>query len=793
MQLNPENIIPRPKKIICFDEYLKLTENIRISSEKSDETKFVTERLQKIQNFLKSESFSGEDENAELLIELIIDKNLEELSSLSGDISDQGYVLEIKADKIIIKSTNASGLFYGVMTVEQIIENSEKGKIKCCKIIDWPDLAIRGISDDISRGQVSTMDNFKKILDFMARYKMNLYMPYIEDVFSFARYPDIGAGRGALNKDEALELVDYAKKLNIEIIPIFQTLGHYENILLLDNFIKYAEFPGAASLDVSNEEIYTFVENMLMEIFEAFPGEYIHVGADESYDVGQGNSKHLVENSSIADVHAEHYRRIYDICKKHGRKMIMYGDIILHHPEILEKIPKDILIVDWHYGPARNYKSVKTFTEAGFDIFVSPSVWNFITSYPTNINAFPNIYYLTKNGVDNQVKGMVNSNWGDFGAETFKELNYHGYAWSAQCAWNIEGSEPGNFSRNFYNDFFGVRLDYAAGLSREMSDVFNQFGWQEFWRHPLLEFRNPYWWESKLSRSARLSWMEWSNDDIDRSINEIETSARRNKDHAEILRFLTKMNKWFADKLEFQYELGFIEDSLVTDPGTAVSSAEKLTNELGVLKMEYGKLWKEYYREDNLHMIMDKFERLTSYLEEIKSALQNGELYDPKIKSEWIYYPSDEDELVKSAEFSKNFTLENVPGKAFAHFMGDTHAKLKINGEQISEIYARRTLSLVVEYGRIRMIDITGNLREGENKIEVEANNYYGKGEAGFNLYIQCGEGEQMIEVCSDSTWNVKKLPGSEDDKKVKARAEEYRFEVIAPDFERGRSGWIER
>ena len=135
---------------------------------------------------------------------------------------------------------------HGVMSLLQIIE--EKGRstiVSGGTIRDFPAEKIRGITDDISRGQVSTLDNFKEIVRTIARYKMNVYSPYIEDLFQFSKYPDIGKGRGALSPAECKELDAYAKKYFVEIIPIFETLGHWENILLQPKYRDLGEFPGA--------------------------------------------------------------------------------------------------------------------------------------------------------------------------------------------------------------------------------------------------------------------------------------------------------------------------------------------------------------------------------------------------------------------------------------------------------------------------------------------------------------------------------------------------------------------
>lgn len=332
-------------------------------------------------------------------------------------------------------------------------------------------------------------------------------MPYMEDVIQFENFPEIGVGRGALSKEEIREIVKFADEHFVEVIPIFQTLGHYENILSQKEFIQYADWPGAASLDVTNPKIYEFLESLLEEVFELFPSKYINIGADESYDVGFGNSRKLVEETSLADVHAAHYKRIYDICKKNNKEVMMYGDIILSHHEILKKIPKDITIVDWHYFPRYNYTSTKIFSDSGFKYIVSPTVWNFNTAFPENFFAIPNIKTLTEDGIENNSIGMINSSWGDFGSETFREFNLYGYAWSAQCSWNLFDSRINDFNYSFINNFFGEYHPQIELIFKELAAPVNQMLWNNLWRHPALDYRSPDWRQIKIAQPSKLYWM----------------------------------------------------------------------------------------------------------------------------------------------------------------------------------------------------------------------------------------------------------------------------------------------
>ena len=183
-------------------------------------------------------------------------------------------------------------------------------------LVDRPGLALRGVSDDISRGQVSTQEDFKSQVRFLARYKMNLFMPYLEDMFHLEGRPGFGAGRGALTADQARELVEFAARLHVRVVPAFQTLGHYENFLLRPENFPLAEFPGGHCLSPAAEGVYGFLDSALTQVAEAFPDSLLNVGCDESWDIGRGRSRARVRAESLAGVHASHYGRVHGIVRR---------------------------------------------------------------------------------------------------------------------------------------------------------------------------------------------------------------------------------------------------------------------------------------------------------------------------------------------------------------------------------------------------------------------------------------------------------------------------------------------
>lgn len=805
-QIEPP-IIPSPQIVKILEGKFVFSKNVFINFniKNDDQNLYSLELLQRtLKKYLKINSTIS-DANGQIQIEQV-EKESQLFKDVPTDFIEEAYSLEINSKNILLKAITQKGIFYAAMSLIQLMEKSNENFLPCLTIIDWPDMKIRGISDDISRGQVSNVDNFKRIIDHLARYKMNTYMPYIEDMIEFDKFPEIGKGRGALTKKEIKEIVDYAKKNFIEVIPIFQTLGHYENILSLPPFIKYAEFKGAASLCVSYDSTYIFLEDLLKEVFEIFPSKYINIGADESYDVGLGKSKYLVDKSSLAKVHAEHYKKVYEICKKYGKKVLIYGDIILNHPEILEMIPKDIIIVDWHYRPDNDYPSTKTIKEAGFNYFVSPSVWNFVTSFPINSLAIPNIKYLIKAGLENSASGMINSNWGDYGAETFKELVLFGYAWSAQCSWNYNKSEIDIFSKNYFCDFFGADIPETKNLYEIFSNTFNGIYWHEVWRHPLLPFRETVWWESKVSPVCKIEWIELSMKNAEENIKIIEKLATKNKEHLEIFKWLINFNLWYKTKLETQLELEKWKQVPVPTNNEKILQLINLNiSSLSELKKQYKFIWLKYYKIENLNMIEDKFNRLISYFNETKHEIEKlsnldqmtliQPLSSPVISSDWIYLKENDTAYAKKAEFICEINLDNIPSNATVQLIGDGYTRLYINDKFVDEVFVRRSLSLWTEYKRIKMIDITKYFKPGKNVFFVEVENFGTSRAAGFNLTSNFGIDDITFETKSQE--NIKhfvwkgRVPNSDEWKDVSVK--EYPFPVIAPDFFTKRSSWIER
>jgi hexosaminidase len=732
--------------------------------------------------------------------------------TFSPEMREEGYILESNRDQIVILGESDRGRLYGVMTLLQLLGQQKKSVVvPGVEIRDWPQQSLRGITDDLSRGQISTMENFKKIIRFLARHKLNVYSPYIEDIFVFKSHPEIGKGRGDLTAAEVKELDAFARQYHVELIPIFETLGHWENILSLPQYRQYAEFPGAHTVNVSDEAVYTLLDNMIGELCAAFSSPHFNMAADESWDVGLGANKARVAASDLATVHAEHYKRLFGIIRKYKKKPMMYGDIILNNPTILDKIPKDVVIVDWHYGALEQYPSPAVFKAAGVPFVVSPAVWNFTGPFPNYINTVINILNLNRDGFRNGSLGLLTSNWNDYGGEALRELNYYGYAWTAECAWRPLGASVAHFDSTFFRQFFRDDRAALAGQAAYawLSNPLNQVNWNELWRHPMLPVSQSnipmIWREQSLAATIPL---------VQETLSDLKANLKNNPEQVRLLSFVARLSSWYAQKLEAAENLKrAVQDTTAgsakqAEIQAALRQARSVVNGLSTLRDEFKSLWLETNRSPSLNLLMMRYDRQIQYWEEtIRAVERSGIVQDPLIESQWIYHPQANPgrldssvSQVPEACYRKVFSLSEPVSGARLQLIGDTHAQVWVNGVEVGEVFARRSLSLLVEHQRIRMWDVTPLLKPGDNVIAVEVANYNTFGSAGFNLYGELRGGSVTTKILSDSTWKVSPQAPEEwrsvkfdDHAWLRAVPKLYPFQVIQPDFDTGRLSWIER
>jgi hexosaminidase len=697
-------------------------------------------------------------------------------------LGDEGYFLDATPEGVYILANGSPGVYYGIITLMQLIETDVNSHtVPGLSVTDFPSFKLRGISDDISRGQVSTLDDFKNIIKRLAFYKQNVYMPYLEDMFRFESHPLIGKNRGALTKEQVAELDEFAQKHHVEIIPIFQTLGHMENVLITPEYVEYAEFPGAGCLNVTDERIYSLLEDMLKEIVPAFSSKYFHMAADESWDVGRGSSKELVSKEGLEKVHADHFIRVYSMIKAMGKEVMMYGDIatglgwgVPGYPDVLTYLPDDITMVYWDYRPIMNFEDkANIFRQSDTPFIVSPAIWNWHRIYPDYISAPINIRGMAETGVKTGAIGFINSSWGDFGGETFRELNWYGFIYGAECAWSTSHADLTDFNARFMRNFYGSVDIRLPALYSILANLGLKYTNHDLFRHPLIPPSGMETWNQNPQFLRDFNQVKtdiaFARELIDELIN--DNSVPRNSHHLDYLAFAVRKGEIFVDKIEYGRKIA----GLKSEPANReISDAEKkhvaemcdrMMMNFGNLKSAFVDLWKRTNLEANLNNILvSYYDRQLSYWTEIKEKTERGEyIIEAYSPSKFIYhadarpYESGQ-QREPHVYFRKTFTIDDPSGleSALVQTAGDTRLKIYINGREVGESYAKRTLSQIVQMQRTRFWDILEFIDSGTNVIAIEGFNYERAGSAGVNWYSELTFKDGRVErIISDDSWKA--------------------------------------
>jgi hypothetical protein len=400
-------------------------------------------------------------------------------------LDDEGYLLLSEPGRVIIAANTAQGMFYGVQTLRQLVHRAAEVRspgpalrqaqgavspiVSCpaLSIRDWPAMRWRGLHDDVSRGPIPTLDYMKAQVRTLAEYKLNLLSLYMEHVFDYPSDPLPGPKPGAITADEIRQLVDYARGYHVTILPEQQAFGHLHHLLKYDLYADIAETPHGHVLTPTNPATYAFIERIYKQLVPLFPGPLFHIGADETFELGRGQTQALAQSEGLGEVYVEHLRKVNEIMQPYGKRLLFWGDIAIRYPELLTSLPKTMIADAWGYGASASFtRSIAPYREAGLDVIVSPGASNWSRIFPDLTTAFTNIRNFVRDGQQLKALGMLNTTWDDDGEALFA-MTWPAVVFGAACAW-----QPGESSI----EEFGRRFDWAfyRGTTTAFQDAITQ-------------------------------------------------------------------------------------------------------------------------------------------------------------------------------------------------------------------------------------------------------------------------------------------------------------------------------
>ena len=368
-----------------------------------------------------------------------------------------------------------------------LAQHSKNGSFEITEI---PAFDTCGPMLDMSRGSVMKVEAVQRYLDCMAALGLNMLMLYTEDTYEVDGYPQFGYHRGRYTLEELRSIDDYADSLGIEVIPCIQTLGHLE---------KYMRWPEAAPIRdtaevllAGSEETYRFIEAEIRTVRSAFRSDRIHLGMDETHDLGLG--KYLFKNGyrDQSEIFYDHLKRVLEITKKYYREPMIWSDMLFQTgdgryyrtnwevpKERIDGAPGDVTLVFWDYYHT-DYefydKNLANHLRFPNETAFAGGIWTWDGFAPDFVYTMQTMKPALKAAIDRGIRTAIATKWGSDGTE----MNY-----ARAVAGLAVFSEYCYKGRNCKDEDIYVAAEAVSGVNKALWDAISAFyiGLRGAWRY----------------------------------------------------------------------------------------------------------------------------------------------------------------------------------------------------------------------------------------------------------------------------------------------------------------------
>ncbi len=384
--------------------------------------------------------------------------------------SPEGYVVVTSATSADVVGATSAGVFYGVQTVKQLLQGTAKAPTVFATVIrDWPAMKYRGIQDDLSRGPVPTLDFQKKQIRIFAAYKMNVYSPYYEHTLEYKNSPLIGPPGGTMSQAEVKELVGYAAQYHIDVIPEQEAFGHLHHVLKYDLYSSLAENDHGHVLAPGDPQSVPLIKSWFEEINSIFPSKFVHIGADETFELGMGRTRDAVKSQGIGAVYLDFLKQVEVALRPSGKQLLFWGDVAGNHPDLVKSLPHSMIAVGWDYWTYKGFTGkMKPYLDAGMEVWVAPGVASWNRVYPNNDIALRNIQGFVREGQQLGATGMLNTTWDDDGESIFNQT-WYGILFGAAASWQKGEASIPEFGASFGVQFHGDATGKLNDAQRKLT------------------------------------------------------------------------------------------------------------------------------------------------------------------------------------------------------------------------------------------------------------------------------------------------------------------------------------
>ena len=368
----------------------------------------------------------------------------------------EGYRLLVSGGRIELTGADAAGVRHAVTTLGQwlrlhtaTVSGAGPRQLPALAVRDWPSLPVRGAMLDISRDRVPTMATLRQLIDLAADLKLNQLQLYVEHTFAYVGHEEVWQDASPLTADEVGELDARCRRRGIELVPNQNSLGHLHRWLRRDRYRLLAECPeGIAhpfghqrepfSLCPTDAASLELLADLYDQLLPCFTSRQLNVGLDETFDIGKGRSAAAVAARGAGRVYLDFLLAVHRLVSARGHRLQFWGDIVLAHPELIAELPSDLTALAWGYEADHPFaEEAARFAGAGRDFVLCPgtSSWNSLGGRTEN--ALRNLASAATAAGDAGARGLLITDWGDFGHLQPLAVSWGPLLAGAGWAWNV--------------------------------------------------------------------------------------------------------------------------------------------------------------------------------------------------------------------------------------------------------------------------------------------------------------------------------------------------------------------
>lgn len=362
---------------------------------------------------------------------------------------------------ITVEAKDIQSICFAIQTIRQLIKQFGTS-MPLIEIEDFPKIPVRAYSYDVSRGRIPKLSWLKILVDQLCLYKYNQLQLYVEHTIDLENTIESWIKHTPLTCSEIIELDEYCYNRGIELVPTMATFGHMYEVLRSPSYKNLGEFPSQSqrpfsfvermlhhTFNPANPQTIPFISKRIKDYAALFRSNKFNIGADETFDLGCGESKEIAQKDGVANLYSSYVQKLCNTLQEIGSQPIMYADIALKHPNMLCAIPKNVIFANWNYAANVTEDSVKLIRNQNAQQYVCPGTQTWNRLIPDFDCAISNISKMCKYAHKNNACGLLLTDWGDYGHINDPILSLPYLIMAAQYSWGSSNISKNNVEHDF--------------------------------------------------------------------------------------------------------------------------------------------------------------------------------------------------------------------------------------------------------------------------------------------------------------------------------------------------------